>query len=210
MLVLHQALFAASILLLAALVAGLVVRRRLGISALFSSYVASAAGFSIVMFGFPNTVTPELYVVKQGIYDCLLFGLALELSYKTFAAFTGIADRARVILALAVVGSSVAIFILTPPNLDYSSLGRYQPGITTAGIWCLTLVALLIVWYQIPVPSFTRAIILAYVPYLVVFVICLDLIARRGWQIVPSINVANAAAYDLAIGYLAFAAWRKD
>jgi hypothetical protein len=208
--VLHQALFAASIALLAALATGLVVRRKLGISVVFSIYVASAAGFSIFMFGFPGSVTPEFYVVKQGIYDCLLFSLALELSYKTFAAFRGIADRARAFLAAAVVISSVAIFVLTPPDLEYSSLGRYQPGITTAGLWCLTFVALLIVWYQIPVPSFTRAIILAYVPYLVVFVICLDLIARRGWQIISNINVVNAAAYDLAIGYLAVSAWRKD
>ncbi len=69
---------------------------------------------------------------------------------------------------------------------------------------------MLIVWYQIPVPSFTRAILLAYIPYLVVFVIVMDLVARLGWGVVQNLNVLNASAYDLAIGYLAYAAWRKD
>jgi hypothetical protein len=82
--------------------------------------------------------------------------------------------------------------------------------VTTAAIWCLAFVGLLIVWYQIPVRTFTRSIILGFVPYLVVFVICTDLIGRLGWGVVPQLNVVNAFAYDILAAYWVYAAWRKD
>lgn len=207
---LHRVLFLLSIGLLFGLCLGMVRRGKLAHSFVFSAYVAAATLFSVLMLLFPASYTPEAFIVKQGIYDSLLFGMALEISYKAFAAFKGIASRVRALLAVVVAVSSLAVFFLTPANPDYSDLGRYQPGITTAGIWCLTSVALLIVWYQIPVPDFTRSIILGYVPYLVVFVICMDLIARMGWGFIQNLNVMNAAAYNTAVGYLAYAAWRKD
>ena len=136
--------------------------------------------------------------------------MAIELSVKVFAAFKGVADRVRAILSVAVVVSTTIVFFLTPSEIPYSDLARYQPGITTGGIWCLAFVALLIVWYQIPVPAFTRSIILGYVPYLVVFVVCTDFIGRLGWGAIREINVANAVAYDGVAGYWTYAAWRKD
>jgi hypothetical protein len=136
--------------------------------------------------------------------------MSLEISYRAFSSFTGIANQVRGFLALAVAVSSAAIFLLTPANPMYTDIARYQPGITTAGIWCLSFVAMLIVWYQIPVPAFTRSVILGYVPYLVVFVVCTDFIGRLSWAAIAPINVANAMAYDVLAGYLAYSAWRKD
>ena len=176
----------------------------------FSAYMVVATSFGVLILGFPSRYTPQVFLVKQGIYDTLLLCMAIELSIKVFAAFRGVAQRVRALLAMAVIGSTAAIFLLTPSNAPYSELARYQPGITTGGIWCLAFVALLIVWYQIPVPTFTRAIILGYVPYLVVFVICVDMIGRLGWGAIQGINLANAVAYDSVAGYWAYNAWRKD
>ena len=177
---------------------------------LFSTYVSSVVLFNVLILLFPQHYSPEAYMVKQGIYDSLLFGMSLELSIRTFAAFTGIARMVRVILATAVALSTAAIFFATPGNPDYESFVRFQPGITTAGIWCLAFVGLLIVWYQIPVPAFTRAIILGYVPYLMVFTVCVDLVTRLGWGAIQNLNVLNALAYDAVAGYWLYAAWRKD
>ncbi len=207
---LHRFLGILSLGLLLALCAGIVRRGKVGQSFVFSAYVAAATLFTTLILLFPASYTPQAFIVKQGIYDSLLFGMSLEISFRTFSAFSGIASRVRGFLALAVVGSSLAIFLLTPPNPTYSDLARYQPGITTAGIWCLSFVAMLIVWYQIPVPAFTRSIILGYVPYLVIFVVYVDLIGRMGWGAIRNLNVMNASAYDAAVGYLAYAAWRKD
>jgi hypothetical protein len=176
----------------------------------FSVYITVATGFGVLILAFPSRYTPGVFQVKQGIYDALLLGMAIELSIKVFGAFSGVAQRVRAILAAAVIGSTGVIFLLTPANARYTDLARYQPGITTGGIWCLAFVAVLIVWYQIPVPTFTRAIILGYVPYLVVFVVCVDMIGRLGWGAIDGINVANAVAYDAVAGYWLYSAWRKD
>jgi hypothetical protein len=207
---LHRSLVVLSLGLLLALGSGLVLRRKAGSSLVFSAYVFAATLFTALILLFPDAYTPQTFSVKQGIYDSLLFGMSLEIAWRTFAAFKGIADRVRALLALGVLGSSVAVFLLTPRNSAYADLSRYQPGITTAGIWCLAFVSLLVVWYQIPVPAFTRSIILGYVPYLVIFVICVDLIGRWGWGAIRNLNILNAAAYDTAVGYLACSAWRKD
>ncbi len=177
---------------------------------LFSTYVSSVVLFNVLILLFPQHYSPEAYMVKQGIYDSLLFGMSLELSIRTFAAFTGIARMVRVLLASAVALSTATLIFVTPGNSDYESLLRFQPGITTAGIWCLAFVGLLIVWYQIPVPAFTRSIILGYVPYLMVFTVYVDLITRLGWGAIDNLNVLNAFAYDAVAGYWVYAAWRKD
>lgn len=149
-------------------------------------------------------------MVKQGIYDSLLFGMSLELAIRTFAAFTGIARLVKLSLGAAVALSTTVIFLATPVSPDYASFIRFEPGITAAGIWCLAFVGLLIVWYQIPVPPFTRAIILGYVPYLMVFTVYTDLITRLGWGAIQNLNLLNAVAYDAVAAYWVYAAWRKD
>lgn len=176
----------------------------------FSTYVAVVVTAGILILAFPDAYTPEAFMVKQGIYDSLLFGMSLELAVRTFAAFTGIAGIVRLTLGAAVAASTTLILWLTPSNPDYSSFIRFEPGITAAGIWCLAFVGLLIVWYQIPVPAFTRSIILGYVPYLMVFTVYIDLITRLGWGAIQNLNLLNAVAYDAVAGYWVYAAWRKD
>ena len=177
---------------------------------LFSTYVTAAALFTSLILLFPKHYSPQAYMVKQGIYDSLLFGMSLELAFRTFSAFTGIASFVRMSLGGAVAVSTITIFLATPVNPGYDSFVHFQAGITAAGIWCLSFVGLLIVWYQIPVPSFTRAIILGYVPYLLVFSVYTDLISRWGWAALPNLNVLNAVAYDAVAGYWVYSALQKD
>ncbi|HQZ17194.1 MAG TPA: hypothetical protein PLD86_10015 [Vicinamibacteria bacterium] len=210
MLGIHRALVVLGAGLLVALVVLLVRRAKAKQCILFSAYVSAAGLFTTLILLFPERYSPEAFMVKQGIYDSLLFGMSLELAIRTFAAFSGIAAFVRLILGAAVALSTSLILIVTPASPDYSSFLRFQPGITAAGIWCLAFVGLLIVWYQIPVPAFTRAIILGYVPYLMVFTVYTDLITRLGWGAIQSLNLLNAVAYDAVAAYWVYSAWRKD
>ena len=196
--------------LMAAVVAGLFQKGKWKECLTFSAYITLATVFSALIFLFPKHYTPQVFIIKQGIYDTLLLGMAIELSIRVFAAFRGVADRVRGFLALVVIVSTSAVFLLTLANASYAELSTYQPETTTSGVWCLAFVALLIVWYQIPVPAFTRAIILGYVPYQVAFVIYIDLIGRIGWKAIDGLNVLNALAYDGVAAYWAYTAWRKD
>jgi hypothetical protein len=196
--------------LLALLVAVLIRRAKAGQCILFSAYVAAAALFTTLVLLFPEHYSPEAFMIKQGIYDSLLFGMSLELAIRTFSAFSGIAAFVRLLLGTAVAVSTGVILAMTPPNGDYTSFVRFEPAIITAVTWCLAFVGLLIVWYQIPVPSFTRAIILGFVPYLMVFTVYTDLITRLGWGVIQQLNLLNAVAYDALAGYWVYVAWRKD
>ena len=51
---------------------------------------------------------------------------------------------------------------------------EWQPGVATAALWLLTATALLVVWYQVPVHDWQRAIMLGLAPYLLVFVTLLE------------------------------------
>lgn len=205
----HRALVVLGFVLALAALLGVLRRGRVTQCLSFFLLVTASAGFTGLFLVNPQGNTPALFLFKQGIYDSLLFAIALELSFRAFSAFQGVASKVRTLLAIVVVVSTAAVFFLTPDS-PYSHFWRYQPSVTTAGIWCLTTVALLIVWYQIPIRSFLRSIILAYVPYLVVFVICVDLIGRLGWGAIPRINLLNAVAYDVMAAVWAYAAWRKD
>ena len=51
---------------------------------------------------------------------------------------------------------------------------EWQPGVATAALWLLTATALLVVWYQVPLHDWQRAIMLGLAPYLLVFVTLLE------------------------------------
>ncbi len=210
MLAVHRALILLGFVLLVAVAAGLFRQGKARQCLMFTTYVCAATLFTFLIWAFPDRYTPEAFMVKQGIYDSLLFGMSLELSMRTFAAFAGIARYARFALASAVAASTLVIFLATPANAAYPTIVTFQPGITTGGVWCLTFVALLIVWYQIPVPAFTRAMILGYVPYLLVFTVYSDLVGRLGWGAIRHLNILNAVAFDAVAAYWAYAAWRRD
>jgi len=206
----HRVLVVLAILLLATLCVALFRHGKARYCISFAAYAAFVLTANVLILLFPQHYSPEVYMVKQGIYDSLLFGMALELSVRTFSAFTGVAGFVRLLLALAVTTSTTVIFLATPVDPGYETYLQFQPGITTAGVWCLSFVGLLIVWYQIPVPTLTRAIILGFAPYLVVFTVYIDFIGRLGWGAIQHLNLLNAFCYDVVAAYWAYAAWRRD
>lgn len=200
--------YSAMALLLTALV-GLAVRGRWRASLAFSLYLVAVVVFGVAILAKPDVNTPQFWLVKQGIYDALLFGMSIELGVRAVSGFPGLAPRAKALSALLVTGSTALVFALTP-TAGYAEYLRFQPAVTTAGIWCLTSVAVMIVWYQLPVSPFQRAILLAYVPYLVVFVVVTDLTTRLGWTWMSELSATRSVAYQLATAYWAYAAWRKE
>ncbi len=113
---LHRVLFLLNVGLLLGLCAGMIRRGKVTRSVTFSLYIGVATAFSLLYLFFPGAYTPEAFMIKQGIYDSLLFGMALEISYKAFKAFHGIAARVRGLVAAEVTVSTIMIFVLTPAN----------------------------------------------------------------------------------------------
>jgi hypothetical protein len=194
---------------LVALLAGMVLRGRMGLCWTFGAYVlAILVGNTLVTLAPERFYTPAFWVLKQGVYDALKVAIAIELAWRAFAAFPGVWRTARVVLLALLAVTTLSVAGLTPRA--YDTLWQWQPGAVTASVWLLTTTALLVVFYQVPIGEWQRAIMLGLAPYLLVFVTLLSLLRRLGWAMVERISFIDQLAYLGLVLFWAFAAWRKD
>jgi len=197
-------------LALVAVLAGLFVRGRARLCWSFAAYAVAILAGNVVASLWPAGFhTPSFWVLKQGVYDALKMVVALELAWRAFEAFPGAMRTARVAVLALLVLSTVALGALTPPS-SYMTLWEWQPGVATAALWLLTATALLVVWYQVPVHDWQRAIMLGLAPYLLVFVTLLGLLERRGWAARSQLGILDSAAYLALATFWAWAVWRRD
>jgi hypothetical protein len=207
---LQVALAHANRLALLVLVVGVCVRRRVRLCWSFAAYaLAILAGNSLVTFWPDSFYTPSFFVLKQGVYDILKMAMALELAWRAFEAFPGAQRTARLALLALLGASTVAIAALTPSS-SYNALWEYQLGTATAALWLLTGTALLVVWYQVPVHAWQRSIMLGFAPYLLVFVLALDMLKRHGWNAKEGAGILDSAAYFALLLFWNRVAWRRD
>ena len=148
-------------------------------------------------------------MLKQGVYDLLKMATALELGWRAFSAFPGAWRTARVVLATILAMSTLALAWLTPRS-SFDTLWEWQPSVATAAVWLLTAVALLVVFYQIPIGEWQRAILLGYTPYLLLFVTLMNLMRRHGWAVRGEVSLLDQIAYLALVLFWTRAAWRRE
>jgi hypothetical protein len=145
--------------------------------------------------------------LKQAVYDILKTALALELAWKAFGAFPGAMRTARLVLLAVLATSTLTLALLTPPS-SYATVWEWQPRVLTAALWLLTATALMVVWYQVPLEDWPRAIMLGLAPYQLVFVFLLDILRRQGWTLLGPVTGIDMVAYLALVAFWAWAAWR--
>lgn len=192
-----------------ALLAGMVWRGRLGQCWAFSVYIAAALlGNALASFWPAQFFTPSFWMLKQTIYDLLKMAIALELAYRTFAAFPGAWRTARLILLVVLATSTVTLAFLTP-HRSYETVWDWQPGFLTAAVWLLTATALIVTWYRLPIGAWPRVIMLGLAPYLLTFATILRLIQRRGGTI-EWVGLLDSFAWLALMGFWVYTAWGRD
>jgi hypothetical protein len=197
-------------LALLALLAGIVWRGRAGLCWSFGLYVlAILLGNTLATIWPSRFLNPSFWVLKQGVYDALKMAVALELAWRAFGAFPGAARTARAVIPALLALSTLALAVLTPAS-SYMTVWDWQPRVATAALWLLTATALMVVWYQVPVHEWQRAIMLGLAPYLLVFVGLFGLLRRHGWAFLEPIATADAIAYLGLVLFWTWAAWRGD
>lgn len=194
---------------LLALLGGMLVRRRVGLCWAFFFYVlAILVGNSLVSLAPHRFYNHSFWVLKQGVYDLLKMAVAIELAWRAFAVFPGAWRTARAVLLAIAAISSLSLVWLTPRS--YETLWEWQPGAVTATVWLLTATALLVVYYQVPIGNWQRAIMLGLAPYLLVFVTSMSMLRRHGWAARDGASLVDALAYLGVVLFWAWAAWRTD
>ncbi|HXB53907.1 MAG TPA: hypothetical protein VN461_03925 [Vicinamibacteria bacterium] len=204
-------------LLILAAVVGIVIRRRYRICPTFVLYLGAVLTFDLlVIFGPAWFYTRMAWVLKEVFVAALRFGVALELSFRTFRAFPGARSTARGVVLLLLAVTFVTVLAVTgdgsqstasaPPTFELIA-GRIQPRLVNGTIWLFAAIAATILWYRLPVDPFHKAILIGFVPYLLVFTTGLNVLDSYGWDLRTLVNYADVGAYIALMAYWARAAW---
>jgi hypothetical protein len=196
---------------------GVVVRRRVGVCWTFVPYLGVIVAKELLVLIWPEHFFRQwFWLGSQLVINVLRFAMALELTYRTFRAFPSARATARGVLLVVLLITLLIVFAGTgdlEPQEGAAALSplisRVQPRVVNGSIWLLTGIAGLILWYRLPVHPLHKAILIGYVPYLLVFTVSLNLIESRGWGVRESVNPVLGLAYLALLGYWAMVAWRR-
>jgi hypothetical protein len=193
--------------------AGLVRRDRVRLCWSFSAYLlALGLGNTLVAVWPERFFTSEVWIVQQTVYNALKVAVAIELGLRVFRAFPAAELLARRAL-LTGMAVTTLLLVALPAGADYRSfLDHLLPRILQGTIWLLNGLALVIVWYRLPVHPFHKAVLAGFVPYLLIFVTLLNVCRRFDWSewIYELYSAADLTAFLLVNAYWALAAWKPE
>lgn len=205
------------LLLLGTLLLGLFVRGRHRICSSFTAYVI----VSIVTAILP-TVDPEhfytwaFWLIRDSILAALKLGIALQLARPTFRSFPGALARARGVMLLVLSVFLVAVLLVpTGPEDSESFYPKLLPRVQNGTAWLFTAILGIVLWYRLPLNLFRKAILVGFVPMLLVSTLAVQVIATWGakfliWGVHLRVyaGYGESLAYDLAVAYWTYSAWR--
>jgi hypothetical protein len=192
-----------------AILAGLFVKRRLHQCLSFGVYVGVVLGCELLVMLVPDRFyTRTFWLAKQAVYDVLKVAVALELAYRVVRAFPGASRTAR-LSVLALLATSTAV-IMSGPWGGYSTMAEWQPRIVFGVVSLFSLTALVVLWYNLPVRSWHRALLMGFSAYLLVFTVLLNVLRTHGWQMVSWLSLLDGVAYLALLIWWAYAAWAPE
>ena len=156
--------------------------------------------------------TAWFWILQHGLYDALKMGIAVELGLRIFQAFPAAQATARRLLFVLLVATSAALIGIpvVPTTGDMGGIIlQWQPRVLTGTIWLMNGLALLITWYRVPVHAYHKAILLGFVPYLLVFTTMLTLLGQHEW-LLRAVQSADPAAYMLLMAFWTWSAWKPE
>jgi hypothetical protein len=195
---------------LVATLVGLVVRRRLHLCWAFPIYAAIVVVCESLIAVWPaRFYTADFWMVKQALYDAAKVVIALELAYRVVRAFPGAMRTARV-SAVALLAISTVLIVGGPLAAGYRAMPEWQPRMVLGIVSLFTLTALVVLWYNLPVQAWHRALLLGFSGYLLVFTVVLNLLRTQGWHLAHWLGLADAVAYLALTMWWASAAWARE
>jgi hypothetical protein len=196
-------------------VAGLLLRERAGICRAFTVYLSCVTIADLLGLVAPDRFwTWEFWLFKRTVFDVLELSIAVELAYWIFLGFPGAARSARGLLFLFLAGTLVAVLVLPHETMagDQSDvlLGFLRLRLEVGTAWIFTAIAALVRWYDIPLPSIHRSIILGFVIHLFVFSTLLETIAAHGYEWAAPLITLSPAVFGAICCWWAWTAWRPE
>jgi hypothetical protein len=197
---------------LAVVLAGVIARRRYRIWYSFAVFLVITLSSAVLIMAWPaRFYTQEFWRAKETAFSVLRFATALELAYRVFRSFPGAITTLRWALFFVSVATLVAVIAASTGGTDYRAfLAEMQPRVLYGSIWLFTAIAALILWYRLPVDPFQKAVLLSYVPFLLIFTVTVNAMGSRvSEQLGDSMRYLYQIAYLALIVHWARAAWRR-
>jgi hypothetical protein len=190
---------------------GVVVRGRFHYCRSFAIYLAAVFTGTLLTMGWPSVFyTTKAWVSFQLFYAVLKMGIAAELATRVFEAFPGAKARARRTLFLGLIVTA-SMMVGMPKSINLELLiTEWMPRLMSGTIWLMTGVAIVAVYYRIPLDPFHRAILTGSVMYNLGCVSVYDLLHRYGWSYIDYFRPILPLGYLLMLGCWAGASWRRD
>lgn len=199
----------AAIALEATLLAAILIRRRYATCLSFALYVTAVLVPGVLFAVWPERFyTVENYFLRETVHNLLKFAIALELGYRTFRVFPGALSVARKVALLIL--SLVALMAIAGISLNGPATGmaaEWHARVLNGTIWLLTGIAAVILWYRLPVAPFHKAILVGFVPYLLVFSVGMRAVVELGLQESHLFHRVHTVAYVALLFYWNRAAW---
>jgi hypothetical protein len=192
-------------------VVGLVARRRAHLCWSFLAYLLVVLAYnSLVTFQPEQFYKAWFWILGHGLFDALRMAIAFELAFRTFQAFPAANATARRLLFGLLAATSIALVGIPVGTSSTTVLLEWQPRVLTGTIWLMNGLAILITWYRVPVHAYHKALLLAFVPYLLVFTTLLSLIKQWGWGFFPYAQALEPVAFMVLMGFWAWSSWRDE
>jgi hypothetical protein len=195
---------------------GILAKKRYVTTVVFTAYLAVVFLTDLLIVAWPGTFyTTGFYALKEDVINGLRFAVALEMAHRIFRAFPSARQTARRVLRVLLAATLVAVLFATADSSDAPALlDRVQPKVVSASVWLFTVLAGLILWYRLPVDAFHKAILVGWVPYLLVFSAALNYVGTHGSgvievtnRIIEITNYVHTLAYLGLLVFWARAAW---
>lgn len=190
----------ASTLLLLTTLAGLVVRGHWRAWYSYALYLALLPFFTLLYLLDERFYAKNVWMVQETLVNAVRFAMALELAGRTFRAFPGARSTLNMVVTVIVATTLGLALPSYDPEHDYVNfVVNLQPRLLSGSVWLFTAIAALILWYRLPVLPFRKAVLLSYLPYLIVCTAFLNLLREYGWDRSQILQYGNQVVY-LALG----------
>lgn len=195
----------------AILLAAIVLRRHYGVCLSFPLYVMSVLVPSLLFNVWPQSFfTWENYLLREIVHNLLKFAIGLELAYRTFRAFPGAWTQARRLVFVIVLVIAIVVIAAITAERDPADIQvEWHARVLNGTIWLFTGIAAVILWYRLPVNPFHKAILVGFVPYLLIFSFGMRALVEMGWDAARQYQRFHTLAYLALLVYWNRAAWSR-
>ena len=152
----------------------------------------------------------SFWMTKEVLLNALKFAVALEIVARVFGGFPGARATAQMALVLLLgltfvsVVSASGWLPLAPESLG----SELQPRILMGTTWLFTVIAGLVLWYRLPMASMQKAILIGFVPFLILFYLVLELRTANRWPMHGWLASVDSWAFVLVLAYWTRSAWQ--